>query len=363
MSKNKNKNKASNQTVSVALESAIETANVSVPDSSVAVLDVPVTGAKDESGAIVMDGPVIRPLARIADCFSIDGERLSLRKDVTAPSDEEFALFIADRLQTANVATSHSAYALYEASKCGSLVYNSVITRLGLQGVSASALSNLKNVALRVVPLQIEQGYTAPLSLLKDAKAAIIDNEGKTKTTAESIELQRMFKTGLNPEGTTVQTAKGPKDVSGQPITTVSIRAVRDKYDKDGALKAPPVVSSPTPAQTTEVRSASASNATGEPATAESEEEAKASAIPAPTVLVDESKPDSAGSVPATVGVPAPKSGAMTEGELIVAAMEAGVRRMEAFVANHSFKSDERAALLIVAGKLAKQFGASIVGV
>jgi len=308
------------------------------------------------------------PVASVRARFEEDGETLRLREGVEVPTSEEFAMLIEDFMCGAAKAVSHSGYVLYEAKKAGELVFSNTVNALRYDGMSDSALANLKSIATRVIPAKVRLGYKQPVSLLKDAVASILDpkDEKKTRTTPLAIALQKAFVDNANPQGLMVPNAKGKfEDKGGQPLTLASVRAIMAMYDKEGNLKTKPEPEAPTPVLTTEQRSATAANATGEPATAASEQEAVVNAAggtkPELQSLVTEKTPVSAGSSPETSGTPTPKGASMTEGEMIVAAAEAVRNRMTAYSANHAWKTDERSSLLAVASFIAKHFGAEVI--
>lgn len=302
---------------------------------------------------------VIRGGDALARLFVVNGDKVSIAEGAN-PTAEEYALFIEQRISSAETSASQAAWALYAAKKAGEITYNGTIARLAFSGMSDSALANLKHAATVVIPFGIEQKYDAPYGLLKDAVAAIRDRStGKTLTTPLAIALQQAFKSGKNPAGLHVADSKGiMQDVGEQPITLKSIRAIRALYDKDGTLKAPPVVDSPTPTLSTEQRSGTVANATNPENPTGATEKA-----PVPPVLVDEKKPDSAGTSPKTAGASVGTSGTMSEGEQIVAGFEAMTMRLEKYHKEHTVKVDERTAILLAVGKVAKLFGGQVVGV
>jgi hypothetical protein len=316
---------------------------------------------------------VVSTPSRIALLFKEEGDKVIVvvPEGQEPPTADEFADYIGDKLRSAERSNGHAAFALYEVAKLNTPVNclaQSVAAKLKLAGVSDSAVSNALSVARRVIPLAIKHGFQGGPALLKDAVNAMADSKGDLLTTEASVTLQKMFKDGVNPAKCTILDAKGnPKDVSGKPITTQSVRAVREWFDKEGKPvvgkhpEHPAKVESPAPVLTTEQRSASASNATdpenptGDAPLADEKEQ----------VVIDTTKkPDSAGSSPATAGKPGATSGSMSPAEAIVAGFEGFTRQFEQYNADKkAWKADERAALLVVAGKLAKHFGASVIGV
>lgn len=162
--------------------------------------------------------------------FEADGETVK-PFDVKAVLPQQVGEFIVERLAEASKSGNAAAWALYRAKEAGIQYYANTLIALNTGVLSDSALSNLKSVAERVIPFKLKYGVRAPLSLLKDVVAAVIEKDCSPKSTPEATAI--------------LEALKAPE------VTQRALRDIRGKYDKktglpvQKALPAPVVAAAP----------------------------------------------------------------------------------------------------------------------
>jgi hypothetical protein len=172
----------------------------------------------------------IRPLSVIETLLSIEGDRVTIPKGCDV-SPAELGAFIADRDDKARTYGSQARWTWYAVGQLPDNEAKRAEVRKALEGrMSKSALYQLTSEADTLCPLVINEGIKAPLSLVKDAKAALLVNEkGKlepmAKQSAAAKALIPLLKAGT--------------------VTQAGIRAIRKEHATPKAPKGPTAATPP----------------------------------------------------------------------------------------------------------------------
>jgi hypothetical protein len=180
---------------------------------------------------------VIRPLSVIESLFTIEGDRVTIPKGLDV-SPAEIGAFIADRDEKSRTYGGQARWTWYAVGLLPDATAKREAIKAALVGtakepgkMSQSAFYQLSSEAETLCPLIIAEGIKSPLSLVKDAKAALLVNE-KTGRLAPMKDQGKAAKALI------------PLLKAGT-VTQAGIRAIRKEHATPTAPKGPKASTTP----------------------------------------------------------------------------------------------------------------------
>ena len=146
----------------------------------------------------------------LEDCFTTDGDLLTLKAGVHLTPDDFATLTFSRRQQ------SHKIYALHEAWMLGAEFFERVISILRLRGMTSSQITNLTHVAVSVIRFMKHHGLRANPWTVNQVIAAMRNRDGSVKRDAAAKALFALLK---------------------QPnVSQAHAEAVRERYERHESL-------------------------------------------------------------------------------------------------------------------------------